>query len=276
MTTSPDVVVASSDEDSDCVAAVDVDSGDEEYVPLMPHHDFLRWIAHFDGTIEDDFMGVFDTSVVRIAQLRGYRAPLGFDLKSGHNLLSWEARSVVLRTLESRRPKCLVLAPPCTMFCALMKMWCFAKMSEAERTRRMTEACVLFDFAVLCAKVQLLGGRLFLLEQPASASSLKRLSVAELKTNAGVALSMFDMCRFDLRSPLGTPIRKHTCFVSNSINTHALFHKKGCNGHHAVHLRIQGSEAGQRLSTWCQNYPRALCEGIIATSMASSNVVDLS
>lgn len=73
---------------------------------------------------------------------------------------------------------------------------------------------------------------------------------------------VFDMCLFGLRSPNGVPIQKRTCFLTNSLHVYRRFNGQFCKGHHSKHERIQGSQEGIRLSTWCQYYPKELCEAI--------------
>ena len=63
---------------------------------------------------QDDIMGVFDTSVVRVAALMGYRATMGIDVKIGIDLDWWHHRATLLNEFKVRRPTALVYAPPCT------------------------------------------------------------------------------------------------------------------------------------------------------------------
>ena len=243
----------------------DTDLSEEEASDPEKQNVCSQQIEHINGALQDDFMGVFDTSVAQIAEHMGYQAPCKFDLRLGYDLLSWESRAMVLRAIEARRPRVLILAPPCTNFSALTRLWNRKRHSEEEWARRLEEATTLFDFAVLCGRMQFSAGRLFLLEQPSTATSLKRTGLVDLTLNDGVFISTFDQCRFGLTSPAGTPMRKRTSFVHNSIGTHEMFHKCLCNGHHDQHKQIQGTEAGHCLSKWAQNYPRALCEGVVTT-----------
>ena len=80
----------------------------------------------------------------------------------------------------------------------------------------------------------------------------------------------FGQCRFGLVSPLGNPMKKATIFVTNSPSLHHQFHEVRCLGKHK-HVRIEGVEAGQRLSAWVQNYPREMSDLIVRSMMSASD-----
>ena len=110
-------------------------------------------------------------------------------------------------------------------------------------------------FAVDCALTQHLAGREFLLEHPAAATSWKTRELQDLGSRAGVYSVVFDQCTTGLVSPCsGTPMRKRTKLMSNSMHFIEAFRGNMCDRSH-LHQLIQGSEGGIRLSVWCQCYP---------------------
>ena len=109
-----------------------------------------------------------------------------------------------------------------------------------------------------------------MLEQPAGAGSLQRDNVLELLRDPTIYTTKFDQCRFGLVSPLGNPMKKATIFVTNSPGLHHQFNEVKCLGKHK-HVRIEGVEAGQRLSAWAQNYPRKMSDLIVRSMMSASD-----
>ena len=81
----------------------------------------------------------------------------------------------------------------------------------------------------------------------------------------GVLVSRFDQCRFGLRSPGSRkPIRKRTKLVHNIPALHITFGDVFCQCQEE-HRRIEGSEAGVRVSSFCETYPPAMVEGLLGS-----------
>ena len=212
---------------------------------------------------QDDVMGVFDTSVVRVAALMGYRATMGIDVKIGIDLDWWHHRATLLNELKVRRPKALICAPPCTQFSQMLRL-STGRIPEHVLQERLQQAERLFDLAVLCCLLQHTEDRLFVLEQPVSASSWVRTE--KLTQLPNVQFAMFHQCRYGLQSPSGEPLQKATLFLTNSRRTVLEFDGKTCQCTRP-HKIVQGSELGQRMSTWAQNYPRLLSERLVQSML---------
>ena len=149
-------------------------------------------------------------------------------------------------------------------------LWNKKKFSQEEWDERFEKSCVLFDFAVLLAGLQHRAGRRFMLEQLAGVGSLQRDNVLEPPRDPTIYTTKFDQCRFGLVSPLGGPMKKATIFVTNSPGLHHQFHEVKCLGNHK-HVRIEGVEAGHRLSAWAQNCPREMSDLIVRSMMSASD-----
>ena len=147
----------------------------------------------------------------------------------------------------------------------LMELWNCKKVLPAVFNKRMQAARAHIDFAMRVAVEQIKAGRFFAFEQPSSASSWRLASVVRVAATPGGACVRFDMCSFGMRAPHnGTLIRKRTVIMTNHPGIKRALRGKLCSRNHA-HVRIQGTDKGVQLSTWCQIYPKALVETIAQT-----------
>ena len=225
-------------------AIIVVESDDEEEKP--PEH----------------FAEVYSVPRVSFAvRRRGLRASLAMDLKTGYDFLDFASRQRALAILASVCPLFLMISPPCTMFSALQICFKnFEKMDPATYARRMAEAMVLLQFAVMIAKWQMEQGRFFAWEHPSTASSWKVDSVQSLMSQC---FSVdFDMCCLGLVCPSsGDPIKKRTRLMSNYAGIVPVFSRFQCRCERP-HREIQGSVCGMKLSEICQHYPAGFCESL--------------
>ena len=142
-----------------------------------------------------------------------------------------------------------------------MKLW-----SEEEQDERMRKAKLMFNFALELCLLQSRNGSGFVLENPVAASSWQLPLVQQgLAEWPGTQFVSFDQCRLGLLSPLGGPIKKRTRFLTNVPSVVHHFNQMQCTCVRP-HTRVQGSESGQRLSTWSQFYPEGMCDLLVQDS----------
>lgn len=73
---------------------------------------------------------------------------------------------------------------------------------------------------------------------------------------------VFDQCRYGLVSvETETPIKKPTVLATNCPSIIREFSNKRCQKDHE-HVRLEGSEGGERRTKAAQRYPRELCLAI--------------
>jgi hypothetical protein len=99
----------------------------------------------------------------------------------------------------SRKPFCVILAFPCSVWSSLMNL------NSAEvMARRRAEDRVLGQFAVSVAVMQLENGRHFVIESPlTSAASRLVPELRRLRVVKSCREAVFHQCRFGLRSSTG-------------------------------------------------------------------------
>ncbi len=210
----------------------------------------------------DDLMEIFSKPrVVPFAQALNLRAVCSIDLETGFDLLTFEGRGRVRTLVRERRPRFVILSPPCTMFSAMQRMWNLPRMEPSVLRARMADAIALLDFAMEMAKAQVASACYFVLEHPLTASSWNHPTVREVAALPGVSEVVFHQCRFGLRSPHGSPMRKATKFLTNSPAVMDRFRGKFCTCEQP-HKRIMGSEGGSHLAALAALYPPPLCRAL--------------
>eukprot|EP00435_Cladocopium_sp_Y103_P050837 s1878_g15.t1 len=154
-------------------------------------------------------------------------------------------------------------------------MWGRKAMGEAKYQKRREGADRLLSFACEVGLHQLRSGQHFVFEHPDGASSwttepLRHLS--QQPGQPGVIETRFDQCRFGLRSPGSQqPIRKRTRFIHNLPQIREAFGGAFCQCT-VPHRRIEGSEAGVQLSSFCETYPPMMVETMLAAIRAEVSV----
>jgi len=233
---------------------------------MVPHRTPMLWNVRvpmqLDGTLQDDLMEVYSPPrMVAVAKQVGLRAELSVDLLTGWNLLDPEVRLNVVQEIHRRRPRVLMMSPPCTWFSGLMNLnW--KKIKPVVREQALRDATLHLEFCMLLADLQASHGRGWVFEHPDRAKSWNNAKVKDLLcTNALVA--RFDQCMFGLVSKVDKlAMRKRTRFMTNVTEVHTKFHNCFCGQDHD-HVSVQGSEGGEKRSVWAQRYPLALCEAAV-------------
>lgn len=201
-----------------------------------------------------------------------------FDVKDDleMDLGAVNGRASVWKHISLYNPRVFMLSPPCTLFSQLMALWGRKSIGEEKYQARLVNARQLFDFAVDIAHSQLDRKQYFVLEHPDGASSWDEDCLASLYARDGVMLSRFDQCRFGLRCPGSRkPIRKRTKLLHNVPAVHASFGDMFCTCQEE-HRRIEGSESGVPLSSFCETYPPEMVEQLLRSirTEISADVVD--
>ena len=228
---------------------------------------------YLDGTIPDDFVEIYSPPrLVPECVKRGLRATLSVDLATGYDLSKQSTRMLVKHEIRARRPRALGLSSPCTMFSELNRMWNKKKYSNEEWDARMNAAVIHLEFSMELAQEQVDGGRIFFHEHPRTASSWQQECVTHVSACDGCRHACFDQCRFGLMTPVSqVPMKKATKLLHNIGALQNIFHGKHCkcknielpSGATGRHQRIQGSEAGYKLSRWAQAYSQDMVKSLV-------------
>ena len=118
-------------------------------------------------------------------------------------------------------------------------------------------------FVISIYRIQIEGGRWFLHEHPAGATSWQMEEMKKLERATGVRINIADMCMYGMVTPKEgakgemAPARKRTKFMTNSYWIGAELMRK-CDGRH-VHQHLMGGRAKA-----AQVYPKGLCSAICA------------
>ena len=215
---------------------------------------------HLHGTIQDDVVEVYSPPrVLEHATRLGLRGNLSADLETGWDLTKVQDRTSLMIQIKARRPKTLILSPPCTWFSTLMQLnW--AKIPQEKRETLLREAILHLEFSLLLADYQQSCGRKFVLEHPDKALSWNSSKIKYLTDkDQCICQARFDMCCFGLRSKVDlSPHRKPTRILTNMALLWEKLNNCRCTVGHK-HTPIQGSEGGMRRSRWAQVYPDAFC-----------------
>ena len=201
--------------------------------------------------------------VLPSARMRGLVGCFSLDLLTGWDLMDSRVGALARQLLVTMEVQVLILSPPCTAFSQLQALWNYKRMSAAAVRAKWAEGMAHLSFAVDCALTQHQARRVFLLEHPAAATSWKTRELQDLGSRAGVYSVVFDQCMTGLVSPCsGTPMRKRTKLMSNSMHFIEAFRGNMCDRSHS-HQLVQGSEGGIRLSVWCQCYPAPMVDLLV-------------
>lgn len=217
---------------------------------------------YLDGTIRDDLMEIYSPPrMAPVATARGMRAKLSVDLLNGWNLLDPDVRVEVVQEIKARRPRVLMMSPPCTWFSGLMNLnW--GKITPVVREQAFRDATLHLEFCMLLADLQETLGGGWAFEHPDSAKSWRNQKLVDARQR-GALQCRFDQCMFGLVSKVHKiPMRKRTRFLTNMDSMYDMFNSKFCDCNHD-HVTVQGSEGGEKRSVWAQRYPPALCESAV-------------
>ena len=196
--------------------------------------------------------------VLPAARSMGLAGVLSLDIVNGWGFGIASVREVSFRLI--RLIKFLMLSPPCTIFSVLQSLWNYKYMSKPTFAVRWQQGMAFLEHSMECAKAQVIAGRIFCFEHPASATSWRQQCVKDVESMPGVHKVTLDQCMLGLRSKgSGIPMRKRTTLLTNSRFIVAAFSGCRCDRSHE-HQRIEGAEAGVKRSVWAQRYPEGFVQ----------------
>ena len=223
---------------------------------------------------EDDFVEVMEifggdaTTTWILSKKHGVRTGWNFDMTVGVNLLDPKDVSLLRQYLDIKRPRLVILAPPCRCYGALSHMNRIINREGFEANY--VNDRLLVELSAEVAAFQMACGNHFVAEQPVGSSmfdspewtkSMKGLKVFEIK---------FDQCMVGLMdSCTRLPVKKPTRLVSSCAEILIPFQKCQCRGHsqHAT-ISTLGKTGPSVTSQPMQIWPAKLCEvlarGIVA------------
>ena len=149
----------------------------------------------------------------------------------------------------------------CTMFSNLQKM---TKWTE-DKQRRWIEAVDHIKVMAEIYRIQIEGGRWFLHEHPASATSWGLKVIQELAKQPGVEISVADQCMYDLKTwsrdgKRLLPAKKTTKFMTNCRGV-SLELQRRCDKSHEHQQLLDGR--AKHASRYTPELCKALCRGLL-------------
>ena len=188
--------------------------------------------------------------------------------------LPWDFNSLAkrekaMKMVRDQRPYMLIGSPMCTAFCAWQALNA-ARSTDRSRMKLAYDRAVRhIEFTVELYREQHQGGRLFLHEQPQSATSWNLRCLKSLAEIPGVGRVVGDQCQFGAEVKngklRGSPVKKPTGFLSNSAEVLRALSRR-CTGQSGECSRPRGGHhalcSGQ-IAKDAAIYPRGLCRAII-------------
>jgi hypothetical protein len=210
----------------------------------------------------DHFMEIYSPPrVMPWIHKQGLRGQRSMDKMNGWDLCIKATVQAAFEELHNRKPYVIMLSPPCTAYSVMMNVnW--PKMAQEVAKAKAAEAIWMLDVAAWFMEEQISAGRKFIFEHPAGAKSWGRPNIKAIAKHPTVFQRTFDQCMYGMVSKVTkTPMQKKTMFMSNMPTVMQEFSGQSCSGNHA-HIQIQGSEGGEKRTTWSQRYPDLLCMAI--------------
>ena len=187
---------------------------------------WLKVVARVPGVVPISRMQVVELyspkRVNKVAKEKGMTTGLSLDLTTGWNFDRQEDRDLAEKYIREYKPMFVIGSPMCTMF---------SKMQARNRERnehrreeyeaRLRKAEKHMRFAVKMYRVQLEGGRYFIHEHPAEATSWRLPEIRRLWKEDGVKVVIADQCEYGLTSKDEwgeAPAKKPTRFMTNAWN----------------------------------------------------------
>ena len=127
-------------------------------------------------------------------------------------------RERVLRLVQETKPFMLIGSPPCTAFSSLQNLRRQGR-DPARMAKELEDAKKHVRFCIKLYMEQVRGGRYFLHEHPENATSWHMPEVIELAAQAGVGMTVCDMCAYgmEITDKDGVAlVRKSTKFLTNA------------------------------------------------------------
>ena len=169
-------------------------------------------------------------------------------------------RRMARELIDSQNPDWLIGSPPCTAFSLWNIGINYKKMEKSKVDQLLKEGRNHLNFVASLYRKQMLKGKFFLHEHPASAASWKESSIASLAALSSVYTTVAHQCMYGLTTPTTdgqrAPAMKATRFMTNSVfmSRHL---SKVCDHLHA-HQQLSGGRCADAAF-----YPLPLVKAII-------------
>ena len=156
---------------------------------------WLKSIAKTPGVVPIGRVQVVEVyspeRVAKVAKEMGMEAGLSMDLVTGWNFDKSEDREMAERYIREYRPTFLIGSPMCTMFSQLQALNMGKDPEKYQEKLRKAERHI--QFVVKLYRAQMDGGRYFIHEHPAGATSWRLPCVRKLWKGAGVRAVVADL-----------------------------------------------------------------------------------
>ena len=218
---------------------------------------------------EDDFVEVMEifggdaTTTWILSKKHGVKTGWNFDLTVGVDLRKKSDVALLWQYLTSKRPKVVVIAPPCR---------CYGSLSHVNRVlnrdsfeHRYQNDKILVELAAQIAAFQMSVGNHFVAEQPVGSSMFESSEWLKHMRGRHVHEAKFDQCMVGLvERASGLPVKKPTRLISSSELIVCRFRSKRCQGHirHANISSVGHSDRDRPIakSRDMQVWPAAMCD----------------
>ena len=166
-------------------------------------------------------------------------------------------RRLLLRRVREDKPMFIIGSPPCNLFSPFQA---FNKHRDTEEwLRRYDEAVGFLELMVQIYRMQIAGGRYFVHEHPAHASSWGLPCIQSLLAREDVGATRVDMCQYGLQTEdsIGqAPAYKPITLLSNSPSVLNSVSRR-CQGGHR-HVELIGGKAAA-----CAKYTDDFCDALV-------------
>ena len=222
---------------------------------LMKFDEELKIGRHTNKEIEPrakskiDVVEVYSPPRVSLdAQKHEFRAGWSLDLNTvddngeawNFDILEMGERAEQMVSFD--KPELLVVSPVCGAFSQLQG-FNYGKMNPRDVENKLRSAMIHLKFAMVFCNLQALGGRTFMFEHPANATSWQVSMVKELLKLENVVAIEFDFCFFGMKVPGHDGLAKNrTRIMTNSKCVAKRFARAQCQNDHQ-HVSLTGFKA---------------------------------
>ena len=201
--------------------------------------------------------------VTEVASCFGLKKGPSYDIRTGHDLREKELQDRVRSEIKLRKPKLVVICPPCGPYSSLQNL--NPRKNSKEWLKMLSDARILHRFGMQVAQDQIDGGRYFLYEQPRNAKSWDDREVQRISQQPHVQLFSMDQCMFGLKDRISHKRhKKATGIMVNSMEIRKQLerHCDGSHEHEPVLGKVKLQDAWIARSRLAQEYPRKFCMAI--------------
>lgn len=218
-----------------------------------------------DQQEQQDLMEVFSTPhITATAQKLSLRAEHAYDIKMGCDLRSPAARARVMETIKKKKPRMVVVCPPCGPFSTLQRL---RKNRGEVYQQAKREAIELLEFAMDICAHQHAHGHKFVFEHPWLAEPWQQPAVQRVLQLSGVTKVQLHQCMFGLKDVSSRiPHKKPTGIITNCEEVAKRVQRlcDGSHDHEPIFGTVYTADGWKKRSELAQRYPKGLVNAIIA------------